>query len=538
MNKKTAAIAFGLTMCIFSGCAAQPASRKPAVKKGTNVTIFSVDAGEIEATVSYTGTLAACESVNVSSKVNATATAVYVKDGDYVKAGATLVDLDKTDLKLAYDQSVAMYDSAVAGYNSVVNSTTKQSTAQASSALTNAQNAYNQAKTNYDREKSLLDNNSQVKLAQQSYNDAKAAYERELNIYNTNASIISAQNAVTSAEDNYNRTKQLFDIGGASQMELDAAKSNLENAKAALANAENANAAKKTSAYSAMITAEENLKTVRTSASAAYDNAKANLDSAQAALNTARENVTLTQTANESAIENAEASVNSARAAMNIAKNNLDNTSIKAPIAGYISSKAVAVGQLVGAGTPVFSIKNTAVIDAEIQVTEAVVPTIDIGTKALVSVSSAGIKDFEGAVTMINPVKDEKTGLFTVKISMENKDSALKVGMLADIILTTASEDNVIKVPTEALISEGDEYYVYVAKGKKAIKTKVEIGITNDTYTEIVRGITGGADIIVDGKDYLSDKNNEINIIGDYLIEDDSEFEDSEDDNESEDDEE
>lgn len=463
MNKKITALALCLCVCAFSGCSRKEEDTA-TVTTGTNVSVYEVSEGSIESTVTYTGTLTASESVTVSSKVSAKAQSVPVKEGDYVNAGAVLARLDATDIRLSYEQALAAYGSAVAGYNSVVNSSTKQQKAQADQALLSAQTAYQQAKDNYDREKVLLENASQLKIAEQSYNDVKSAYER---------------------------TKQLFDMGGASQVELD-------------------------SAYSAMVSAEENYKTVSTTVSASFDAAKLALTNAENALKNAQQNVTLTANAVAASVETASASVNSARAALNIAKNSLNNTTITAPISGYVSSVNVANGQMVAAGAAAFEIKNTDMIDAEIHVTESVITKIDVGTKALISVTSANIKDLEGAVTLVNPVKDERTGLYTVKVSIDNSDSAINAGMLAEITLTTASLDDIVKIPSEALINEGDEYYVFVADGTKAEKKKVEIGVADEKYTEIVTGIFDGDKVVVDGKDYLSEKNNEINITGDY----------------------
>ena len=437
MNRKFTAILVTICMCALCSCSGKD-NPKPA-STGVNVTVFETGADSIEATVTYSGTLSASESVSVVSKVNAKAESVSVKEGDYVSAGDVLARLDATDIRLSYEQALAAYESALAGYNSVVNSSSKQQKSQANQALVNAQTAYDQAKANYDREKTLYENASSLKLAEQAQNDAQAAYER---------------------------TKQLFDMGGASQLELD-------------------------SAHSALVNAQENFKTVSATSSAAFDAAKTAL---------------------------ANASVNSARAALNIAQNTLSNTTITAPISGYVAVCNVSEGQMTAAGSVAFDIRNTSMVDAEINVTESVIPLIEVGTKALISVASANIENLEGAVTLVNPVKNDMTGLYTVKVSIDNADSAIKAGMLADITLTTASLDGIIKIPSKALINQGEDYYVYVADGNVGKKVKVTTGVSDDEYTEITKGLSKGDKVIVDGKDYLSETNNEINITGNYEI--------------------
>ncbi|MBE7049588.1 MAG: efflux RND transporter periplasmic adaptor subunit [Ruminococcaceae bacterium] len=463
MNKKILIIVLSLFLLLISGCSDNSDNSSGDDGK-INVSVFDTKRSDVSEMVTYTGTLEASESVSVSSKVGAKAIEVLAQEGDYVEAGTVIIKLDPTDIKLSYEQALAAYESANAGYNAVMNSSSKQQISQANQALLNAQTAYDSAKSNYDREKILFENASQVKIATQGYTDAKNSYERTL---------------------------ALFEMGGASQVELDMA-------------------------HTQMISAEENLKTVKATSSAAFDAAKNALKNAENALNTAKENVNLTQNAVASSKETARASLNQAKAALDIAQNSLNNTNITAPISGYVSALYVSEGQMVSPGAPAFDMANTSMIDAQIYVPESVIGKIEQGSKASVSVTSAGIEQIEASVTVANPVKNAKTGLYSVRVSVDNTDEKIKAGMLADISLTTAEKDDVITVPTDSLINESGEYYVYVSEKETAKKRKVTIGVTDGVYTEIIRGIKSGDKVIVEGKEYLSETNNRIKITGEY----------------------
>lgn len=463
MNRKTLVILLCLLLLAFSGCSDNSENTSGDSAK-VNVSVFNVKKSDISEKESYTGTLDASESVSVSAKVGAKALEVLVEEGDYVQEGTVIVRLDPTDIKLSYEQALAAYKSASAGYNAVMNSSSKQQIAQANQALINAQTAYDNAKSNYDREKILFENASQVKLATQGYNDAKNAYDRTL---------------------------QLYEMGGSSRVELDMA-------------------------YTQMISAQENLKTVEATASAAFDAAKNALKSAENALNTAKENVSLTQNAVVSSKETALASMNQAKAALDIAQNSLNNTNITAPISGYISALYVSKGQMVSPGAPAFDLANTNMINAQLYVPESVIVKIDQGSKAEINVASAGIESLSGTVTSVNPVKDAKTGLFSVKVAVDNEDGTIKSGMIADIVLTISENEDVLIIPNEALINESGEYFVFIANDDIAEKHKVTIGATDGTYTEIIKGIKSGEKVIVEGKEYLSESNNQIKITAEY----------------------
>ncbi len=465
MNKNILKTFVCLSLCVslLSACSSGK-NNKEAVTTATNVSVYETKKTDIASTVSYAGTLEAAESVSISAKVGANALSVPVAEGDYVNAGDVLLEMDKTDLQNAYRQAQASYNSALAGYNSVVNSSTVQAASQVNQALLSAQTAYDQAKANYDREKSLFDNASNIKLATQGYDDAKS---------------------------NYDRIKQLFDMGGASQVELD-------------------------SAYSALVNAEENLKTVKTTQSAALDAAAAALTNAENNLKTAKQNIGLTETSNKSSVETASASLQSAKTALDIASNNLANATIRTPISGYVSKCNVSRGQLVSPGIEIFVITNSNLVDAEINVTESVIPYMEVGGEATVSIPSAKKEGIKGTVTAVNPVKDPMTGMYNIKISIDNTDGELKVGMLCDVDLVLSKLSDIIKVPSEALIVSGDEYFVYIAEGDKAKKVKVTIGIADEEYTEIISGVANGDSVIVAGKDYLSEKNNDIRVTEEY----------------------
>ena len=178
---------------------------------------------------------------------------------------------------------------------------------------------------------------------------------------------------------------------------------------------------------------------------------------------------------------------------------------------------SVSEGQLVGAGTPIYEIKNAALVDVEINVTDSIIPMITIGTKANISIPSAKIDNIEGSVTMIDPIKDDMTGLYKIKVSIDNSENRVNVGMVADVKLTTASLSDIIKVPSEALINEADSYFVYVAKDDVAEKRQIITGVSDGVYTEVVSGLEIDETVVVEGKDYLSETNNEISVTGEWI---------------------
>ncbi len=513
MKVKNICMVLAVSMMIaMTGCSKKEKAVEE-VSSAVNVEVYTVGQDNISDKVTYTGEIKAGENVSVSAKVSAKAVSINVNEGDYIKAGQTLAVLDKTDIQLSYEQAEASYNSAKANYDMMVNSTAPRSLSQAQQSAKSAKIEYDNAITSYNREKELYEQNSAVKLAEQNHNDAVAAYERAKKLYDNDTNVISARNGYQTAKDNYTRSEELYSKGAISRVELDTARTSMENAKASLDTVEANNKAALDNANSAVISTKENLENAKITAGAALDVAKANVERTKNSLDSANENVSLTQIANQESIETAEASVKSAEAALNIAKNNLNNTTITSPISGYVSARNVNAGQMVSPGVEIFAVKNSNTVDGEIKVTESVIPNVQVGTKAVVTIKSAGISDISGTVTLVNPVKDERTGMYTVRVTMDNAENKLKVGMFADITLITASVDEAVVIPSEAVMQSGDELYVYVANGDKAEKRVVTTGIEEGDYVQINSGINIGDKVIVSGKDYISETNNSIKIV-------------------------
>lgn len=324
----------------------------------------------------------------------------------------------------------------------------------------------------------------QKKQAQTTYDQAEASYNSALVAYNnvdganqqTVAQLLQAVNsaeiAYNDAKTNFERQTELYEKGSISLVTYESAKSAFENA------------------------------------TIAYEGAKNNYD---IVVNTiVPGNVKSAQ----SGVSTAQAALDAAKISIENADRNIANTVIKAPISGYVSAKNVAVGQFASAGVALFTISDSSNLNVEIKVTESVIPHVKVGGKAKVTVSSAGIYDVETTVSMVNPVKDAVTGMYIVRVAVPNEENTLKVGMFADVtLITEQSAEDAVSILSQALILEGDKYYVYVVEDNFAEKRYVTIGVSDGEYTQITEGIEEGETVVTQGKEYLSESNNYVNIV-------------------------
>lgn len=328
-----------------------------------------------------------------------------------------------------------------------------------------------------DYEYQLKQANASFAQAEAAYNSAQTGLDNvggvsEQTKIQLEQAVNSATIAYNNAKTNYDRQTELYNMGAISLVTYESAETALENARLAMESAQKN--------YDVVI----NVIT------------PGNRESA------------------ENGVKTAEAAKNAASLAAEQARENIANTRITAPISGYISTKNVSLGQFAAAGSPLFAISNPENLEAEINVTEAVIPYVTEGGKAIVSVSSAKLDSVEGTVSMVNRVKDSMTGMYKVRVSVPNTDNALNVGMIADVtLITEQSAENAVSVLTESILQEGEDYYIYVVTDNKAEKRQITLGVTDGVYTQITEGLAEGEIVVVEGKEYLSETNNIVNIV-------------------------
>jgi HlyD family secretion protein len=203
-----------------------------------------------------------------------------------------------------------------------------------------------------------------------------------------------------------------------------------------------------------------------------------------------------------------------ARAQLDQVNDNLSKTKIFSPIEGVITSLDIKVGETAIAsstnipGSSLMTIANPASIYTEVLVDEADVANIQIGQRTEIVAIAYPDQPMQGVVRYIaNTAKiaPSRAGLsFTVKIEITDAgDVTLRPGMSCRAEIFTRQDQEVVAVPIQALIFEEDrsalrsEYFIFVNDGGIARKTKVEVGISDDEYQELMTTIDDSIEIVV-----------------------------------------
>lgn len=95
--------------------------------------------------------------------------------------------------------------------------------------------------------------------------------------------------------------------------------------------------------------------------------------------------------------------------------------------------------------------------------------------------------------------------VFEVEIALEGTGKEILLGMKGDADIEVSSRGSALTVPVEALFSEGGTDFVYVVKAGKLVKTEITVGATTDTEVEVLEGLSEGDVVALSGSVQYAD---------------------------------
>jgi multidrug efflux pump subunit AcrA (membrane-fusion protein) len=305
--------------------------------------------------------------------------------------------------------------------------------------------------------------------------------EARLRVREAEAGVVQAQAAVGQAQ-----ARLGLSAGGSFQAsaipEVRAANANYEQAVAELRQAEANEKRYRELVETGDVSIQnyENYRTLRDTARARVNNAKQQLE---AAANAARQN--------NQAIKAAQAGVDAARIQVATAQQAVADTIIRAPFSGFVSNRAVAVGEFVTTATPIITLLRTNPLKLQMQVAEAEVPGITYGMGVSLEVEAFKDRKFAGTVTAVNPAIDPTSRAATIEASVENSGNLLRSGMFATARIAKQGGSIGIFVPRTAVFNDQttQSYRVYVIQEGVAKLRVVQIGTEENDTIQILNGV-------------------------------------------------
>jgi HlyD family secretion protein len=236
-------------------------------------------------------------------------------------------------------------------------------------------------------------------------------------------------------------------------------------------------------------------------------------------------------------------------ASLENARYNLSKVRIESPITGIITRRnieegeTVVIGTMNNAGTVLLTVADMSVIEAEVEVDETDIPTVQLGQKAKITIDAMPGKSFTGKVTEIgNSPIQTTTGQtsttqatnFKVKVTVDDEIPEVRPGFTCTAEITTATRKDVVSIPIQAttvreMVVDKDGNVVrepqtdkrprrttsveaselkpgqqrkelegvFVVRDNKAEFVPVKTGIAGEKYFEVLSGVKPGDQVIV-----------------------------------------
>ncbi|MET0626690.1 MAG: efflux RND transporter periplasmic adaptor subunit [Pyrinomonadaceae bacterium] len=225
-----------------------------------------------------------------------------------------------------------------------------------------------------------------------------------------------------------------------------------------------------------------------------YDQFRTARDTARAEVNAARQQLEVAiNTARQSnaAVQSAEAAVESSRSAVAIAQKAVADAVIRAPYAGYVSNRPVAVGEYVTPASVVATVLRTNPIKLQLLVPEADAPHLRPGMGVSLEVDAFRDRKFAGSVSSVNPAIDPVSRSATVEALVQNPDNALRSGMFATARIAREGGSRAVYVPRAAVVNDQNtqSYRVFVIQGDTARLRVVQLGSEEGDQIQILSGV-------------------------------------------------
>jgi HlyD family secretion protein len=255
-------------------------------------------------------------------------------------------------------------------------------------------------------------------------------------------------------------------------------------------------------------------------------------------------------TASERQIETQRMRMQQEEASLDNARYNLSKVRIESPITGIITRRnieegeTVVVGTMNNAGTVLLTVADMSVIEAEVEVDETDIPSVQLGQKAKITIDAMPGKTFAGKVTEIGNSPIQTTGAaptastqatnFKVKVTVTGEIPDVRPGFTCTAEITTATRQKVVSVPIQATtvremvvdkdgnivreprtdkkrpsrtsvqaseLKPGQERKeiegVFVVRDNRAEFVAVKTGIAGEKYFEVLSGVKEGDQVII-----------------------------------------
>ncbi|MEX1326180.1 MAG: efflux RND transporter periplasmic adaptor subunit [Desulfobacterales bacterium] len=182
---------------------------------------------------------------------------------------------------------------------------------------------------------------------------------------------------------------------------------------------------------------------------------------------------------------------------------------IRAPFAGSLGIRLVNLGQNLNEGEPIVSLQTIVPIFVNFSLPQQQLAQVEPGLKVRVTTDAFPGQAIEGEITAISPEIDAATRNFRIQATVANSQERLRPGMFVNVAVVLPSREEVLAIPTTAVLYAPYGDTVFVVDTKKSekgvepvnvVKQKiVKLGEKRGDFVASVSGLDKGETIVSTG---------------------------------------
>lgn len=484
-----------------------------------------VESGVIERSFALTGTVEAQVDIGVVPKIPGKVTKVYVREGQSVRAGQLLAELERKDLVAQLHQTQAAVKAARARVQQAETGVNLQE-AQTSTSITSAEaqlaateSRLHQAET--AAELTSVQTTTSLTQAEEVLKQAQARLDmlrtgaRSQERQQVEEAVHQAQANLDTAKKNLDRAQQLLEQGAIAQQQYDGAKLQYDVALAQYNTAVQQRDLVQEGARSEEIRIAEAQVQQATAALTLARASEAQRQISQREVEAAQEQVRQAQAGLELAraatgrnliseqdVKAAKAGLAQATASVNYLEAQISYTYVRAPASGRIAERKAEPGEAASSALPMFRLVDNSRVYVRATVSEVNVREVYREQKVGVTIDALAGEKFIGTIAEILPTADPSSRAFEVKIQLSDSEGRLKQGMFARVKVVAERESGLVLL-REAVVEREGKQVVYVARAGQVVEKEIETGLHDATHVLALSGLHLGDEVVVRGQTLL-----------------------------------
>ena len=192
-----------------------------------------------------------------------------------------------------------------------------------------------------------------------------------------------------------------------------------------------------------------------------------------------------------------------ALASAQVSRHQANQTIVVAPFDGTITRRAIDVGNLATASTPLYSLADLSVLDVDLHVPEREASAVQAGAPATLELQDG--TRFAAAVERRSPVVDPLTGTVKFTVRAREYPAGAVPGAFVRAELRVERRTAAPSLPRTAVFELEGVTHVYVVEDGRARRRPVELGLVGETLAELRGGLEPGAVVVADAGDGVTE---------------------------------